>query len=500
MTNSILQSTFRLPKMDCSSEENLVRMALSSADGVRSMSFDLPARQLKVVHNGPADAVLARLKPLNLGADLESTLPVQGSAAPARLSTFSVPKMDCSSEENLVRMALASEPGLGALNFDLTKREFTPVHHGDAQGLLRKLEPLNLGATLKETGPAPSAGQRHRSTFSVPRMDCSSEENLVRMALSNEPGLGALTFDLGKREFTAVHQGDAQNLLRKLEPLNLGASLKATASVPGAGAQRRSIFLLPKMDCSSEENLVRMALANEKGVGPLSFDLQKRELTAIHELEVDSLLRKLESLNLGAKLVESIADTSPRSTQADEDRSEASTLKLLLAINGAMFLIEIVLGIVAQSTGLIADSLDMFADAAVYGLALYAVGRAASLKLRAAHLAGWLQVLLALGALAEVIRRFVFGSEPESGLMMGIGALALVANVACLFLITKKKDAGAHMKASYIFSANDVIANLGVIVAGALVAWTGSAYPDLVIGSIIAIVVLNGARRILALR
>lgn len=338
-------------------------------------------------------------------------------------STFRLPKMDCSSEENLVRMALASEPGLGALNFDLTKREFTAVHHGDAQGLLRKLEPLNLGATLKETGPAPSAGQRHRSTFSVARMDCSSEENLVRMAL-----------------------------------------------------------------------------ANEKGVGPLSFDLQKRELTAIHELEVDSLLRKLESLNLGAKLVESIADTSPSSAQADEDRSEASTLKLLLAINGAMFLIEIVLGIVAQSTGLIADSLDMFADAAVYGLALYAVGRAASLKLRAAHLAGWLQVLLALGALAEVIRRFVFGSEPESGLMMGIGALALVANVACLFLITKKKDAGAHMKASYIFSANDVIANLGVIAAGALVAWTGSAYPDLVIGSIIAVVVLNGARRILALR
>ena len=122
------------------------------------------------------------------------------------------------------------------------------------------------------------------------------------------------------------------------------------------------------------------------------------------------------------------------------------------------------------------------------------------MKVKAAHIAGWLQVVLALGALAEVVRRAVTGSEPESTLMMGIGLVALVANVICLVLIAKKRDRGAHMTASYIFSANDVIANAGVIVAGALVAWTGSSYPDLVIGTVIALVVLNGARRILNLR
>ena len=128
------------------------------------------------------------------------------------------------------------------------------------------------------------------------------------------------------------------------------------------------------------------------------------------------------------------------------------------------------------------------------------MGRAAALKVKAAHIAGWLQVVLALGALAEVVRRAVTGSEPESTLMMGIGLVAVVANVICLVLIAKKRDRGAHMTASYIFSANDVIANAGVIVAGALVAWTGSSYPDLVIGTVIALVVLNGARRILNLR
>lgn len=159
----------------------------------------------------------------------------------------------------------------------------------------------------------------------------------------------------------------------------------------------------------------------------------------------------------------------------------------------------IVVGIIAQSTGLAADSLDMFADAAVYGLALYAVGRASTLKVKAAHMAGWLQVVLALAALSEVVRRAFFGSEPQSTLMMGIGLIALMANATCLVLIAKKRDRGAHMTASYIFSANDVIANAGVIGAGALVAWTGSPYPDLVIGTVIGLVMLNGARRILKL-
>ena len=153
-----------------------------------------------------------------------------------------------------------------------------------------------------------------------------------------------------------------------------------------------------------------------------------------------------------------------------------------------------------QSTGLIADSLDMFADAAVYGVALYAVGHSGALKLRAAHFSGWLQVLLALLALSEVIRRFVFGSEPVSILMMSFGAVALIANTTCLLLLAKNKDDGAHMKASWIFSANDVIANIGVILAGILVAVTGSHYPDLIIGLIIVAVVLNGGRRILQLK
>lgn len=265
---------------------------------------------------------------------------------------------------------------------------------------------------------------------------------------------------------------------------------------------RLSIFSIPKMDCPSEENLIRMALSDFPGIGSLSFDLSNRRLSVVHQGDSESVLKRIEPLKFGAQLLESKPISTPEMIIEDDasDAAEARTLWMLLAINGAMFFIEFVVGLFAQSTGLIADSLDMFADAAVYSLALYAVGRAAQMKARAAHLAGWLQLILAIGALFEVVRRFIFGSEPASDLMMAMGLLALVANVTSLVLISRKRGRGAHMKASYIFSANDVIANLGVISAGVLVAWTGSPYPDLTIGTVIGLVVMNGARRILQLR
>lgn len=281
---------------------------------------------------------------------------------------------------------------------------------------------------------------------------------------------------------------------------------EANGQSDGAGRNNyASIFHLAKMDCSSEERLVRMNLDGLTPEVALDFDLPQRTVQIFHQGNIDDITRRLDSLNLGATLTETRkvnakALSTALASQAATDQKEATILKWLLTINGVMFFIELTVGWIAQSTGLIADSLDMFADAAVYGVALYAVGRAASLKLRAAHFAGWLQMILAIGVLSEVIRRFVFGSEPASVLMMSFGLLALAANVACLVLISKSKDDGAHMKASYIFSANDVIANAGVILAGALVAWTGSRYPDLVIGLIIGFVVLNGSRRILQLR
>ncbi|QIL89292.1 cation transporter [Microbulbifer sp. SH-1] len=175
---------------------------------------------------------------------------------------------------------------------------------------------------------------------------------------------------------------------------------------------------------------------------------------------------------------------------------ERKTLVALLSINAFMFFLELVLGLIAESTGLLADSLDMLADAFVYGVSLYAVGKAVAKKASAARISGYLQILLGVGVLFEVLRRLFFGSEPQSTLIVVVGIVALLANIVCLGLISKHRGGGVHMRASWIFSVNDVLANLGVILSGALVAILGSRYPDLLIGMIISALVVRGGIQI----
>lgn len=273
----------------------------------------------------------------------------------------------------------------------------------------------------------------------------------------------------------------------------------------GVGASHVSVFNVPQMDCPSEQNLIRTAFAGLDQEVVFEFALPDRKVHIYHPDIAETVEKTMASVGLGANLisVESVgreAAQAAQETAKSEEVREARVLRWLLGINAVMFVLELSVGIVAQSTGLIADSLDMFADAAVYGVSLYVVGKAARLKLKAAHFSGWLQLVLALGVLLEVLRRAVYGSEPVSVLMMGAGAVALAANITCLLLIFKSRNQGAHMKASWIFSASDVLANAGVIIAGTLVALTGSQIPDLIIGVIIGFIVLNGARRILLLR
>ena len=179
------------------------------------------------------------------------------------------------------------------------------------------------------------------------------------------------------------------------------------------------------------------------------------------------------------------------------NEEQRKVLLTVFAINSVMFVVELMVGIFAQSSGVIADSLDMLADALVYGVVLAAIGKTASIKQRAARWSGVFQLGLALCILGDVTRRAIVGSEPHSQLMMIIASVALVANAWCLSLLRKHRDGEVHMRASWIFSRSDVIANAGVIVAGLLVWITGSRWPDLIVGTIIAAVVAKGGAEIL---
>ncbi len=179
------------------------------------------------------------------------------------------------------------------------------------------------------------------------------------------------------------------------------------------------------------------------------------------------------------------------------DASQQTALVWLLVINGAMFLFEFTAGLLASSSALTADSLDMFADAAVYAVGLYAVGRTLTDKARVASLSGIFQILLALMVIAEVVRRLIFGSEPEATYIVLVGFVALIANLICLAIIAKYKKGEIHMRASWIFAANDVIANIGVVLSGFLVMILNSRIPDLIIGLIVGLVVMRGGVQII---
>ena len=180
-----------------------------------------------------------------------------------------------------------------------------------------------------------------------------------------------------------------------------------------------------------------------------------------------------------------------------KDKSQNDVLVKLLLINAVMFAVEFSVGWYAQSSGLIADAMDMLADAIVYGIGLYAVGKAIVQKANAALISGWFQLILGLLIFSDILRRIIVGSEPDSLLMIGVGMIALVANIICLKLIEKHRHGEVHMRASWIFSKNDVIANTGVILGGILVWLLESRWPDIVIGLLISLVILRGAKHII---
>jgi len=250
------------------------------------------------------------------------------------------------------------------------------------------------------------------------------------------------------------------------------------------------------MDCPGEGEQVRASL--DGMATALEFDFAARTVQVWHDGDADEVCARVRALGFGGQVVDSRLAVQGEVPGADPAR-QRRVLWTLLAINAAMFVVEGLAGWWADSAGLLADGLDMLADAGVYGVALYAVGRTAPLRWRAARLAGLLQLALAAGLLAGVVQRVVSGPEPLGGVMMGVALLALLANAACLVLLAPRRNEGVHMRARYIFSASDVIANLGVVLAGALVQATGSPWPDHLIGALIVVAVLTGAIRILRL-
>jgi Co/Zn/Cd efflux system component len=260
---------------------------------------------------------------------------------------------------------------------------------------------------------------------------------------------------------------------------------------------QKAIFNISKMDCPSEENLIRIKLDSISDIKNLEFDIQKRKLTVYYDGQIKPIEKSIHELNLGDSLLSNEVTTQ---STFQENSKQKQILWSVLAINFVFFIIEITTGLISKSMGLVADSLDMLADSFVYGISLFAVGGTIVRKKNIAKIAGYFQITLAAIGFIEILRRF-FGVEniPDYSTMIVVSVLALIANSLCLYLLQKSKSKEAHMQASMIFTSNDVIINLGVIGAAIMVNWLDSNKPDLIIGAIVFVLVIRGARRILKL-
>lgn len=173
------------------------------------------------------------------------------------------------------------------------------------------------------------------------------------------------------------------------------------------------------------------------------------------------------------------------------------TLLIVLALNAGLFVMLGIGGLAADSSALIANALDNASDALVYLVSFLAIGRAMIWKQRAARLSGVLLLIFAVVVLIDAGRRWWFGAEPIGPAMMALAVIAAVVNLICLLLIQRQHSEDVNMRAAETFSFNDFASNGGILVAGGLVMWLEQAWPDLVVGVLVAAIAVKGGVDIL---
>ncbi len=345
-TGGVTRTTFTISNMDCRNEEAVIQARLAGLPGVESLSFDLPGRRLTVVHT------LATPQPL-LGAlaeiGMEAALDVQALPAPAgscgsscssthpaaSTAMFTIPNMDCRNEEAAIRTRLEPLAGVVALDFDLPARRLSVVHtlptteplvaHLHAIGMEVRASdgPQSTNTPAMTTAP-PSAvdeitacspcgkasGARsvvasgNTTQFVITNMDCPTEEALIRKRLGRVDGIDRLDFDLMNRRLAVQHRlDDPAPVIDALREVGMNATVEREAS---AGSQGQATYLIEKMDCPTEEALLRKVLEGMSGVSALQFDLMSRKLTVAHTLaDVAPITAAIERVGMSPVLQDS---------------------------------------------------------------------------------------------------------------------------------------------------------------------------------------------------
>ncbi len=407
---------FHVPRMDCKNEVAQIRASLGQLAGVEDLQFDLAQHVLTVEHRLPDSiAVMDALAALGMPATLHQP------GEPAIRSTFHVPKMDCRNEERQVREALQSTAGIEDLEFDLPQRRLTVVHRlPDTSVVVQALAEIGMppaDAQLPAPTPRASAAATLRTdTFLIDKMDCPTEEGLIRKRLGSLEGIDGLDFNLMQRKLTVRHTlPSTETIVTALKDIGLPPA-EAAASVPG-GAQH-SVYRIENMDCPTEEGLIRDKLQNMPGVQSLDFNLMQRKLTVSHTVQAADLESALHSIGMKA-----VPDAGSPAIEESPRPSVSKRQWGLMAVSG---LSAAVAEAIAFSTG---------NDSAwpVIGLALVSIATGGW----PTYKKGWLALksgILNINALMSiaVTGAILIGQWPEAAMVMFLFALAEVIEVLSL--------------------------------------------------------------------
>lgn len=182
------------------------------------------------------------------------------------------------------------------------------------------------------------------------------------------------------------------------------------------------------------------------------------------------------------------------------DGSDPSFLRVLwiiIALNGGMFLVEMFAGHHAESQSLLADALDFAADALTYGISLWAIGKAPAIRSRAALLKGYSLLIMAIAVLGSTFYRIVFHASPDAPVMGMVSILAFIANMLSVLLLYRWRNGDANIRSVWLCSRNDAIGNIAVMAAAIGVFGTGTAWPDLIVATIMASLFTRSAVQII---
>jgi Cd2+/Zn2+-exporting ATPase len=428
-----------IEKMDCPIEERQIRHRLRTIEGIESLHFDLQAHKLEVEHR------LASLDPVTtalaeLGMPAIHTMPATG---PQR-TRLRVARMDCRNEEREIRERLGAMPGVQDLQFDLQNRVLTVQHQAPLQEITDALSALGMPAEVDPQGsgfatepsmsvqsragtflPSPelAAGSpaqsaipftAHTASFRIDKMDCPTEEALIRKRLEGIPGVGGLEFNLMQRKLTVQHG------LQSTEPIV--DALRSIGLPPAAAngtAGRRTVYRIENMDCPTEEALIRDKLQNMEGVQELDFNLMQRKLTVTHTVQPAAVEQALDAIGMKA-----VVDSgSPHGDEVGERP----------AVTGRQWALMALAGLSAAAAEGVAFTIGQDRAWPVLALAIVSIitGGWPTYK------KGWLALrsgILNMNALMSiaVTGAILIGQWPEAAMVMFLFALAEIIEVLSL--------------------------------------------------------------------